>query len=168
MTWFSGFEIEINIISKNIYPLVFFLNKHSLCRFKTMIDLICYDLPGKVYRFCLIYNLLSVLNSFRIRIITRLSETSKLVSLVSLYRSIEWSEREVFDFFGLFFFENSDLRKILTDYGFKGFPLRKDFPLSGYIEVYYDDNQKCICYKNLELNQQYRSFMFMFNWKISV
>jgi NADH-quinone oxidoreductase subunit C len=102
----------------------------------------------------------------RIRVITKLNETGKLLSLVSLYRSVAWSEREIFDFFGLFFFENNDLRKILTDYGFKGFPLRKDFPLSGYVDVYYDDNQKCICYKDLELNQEFRNFKFVSGWKL--
>ena len=92
-----------------------------------MMDIICYDTLGKSYRFFLVYNLLSVVYNMRIRVITKINETSKLLSLISLYRSVGWSEREIFDFFGLFFFENKDLRKILTDYGFKGFPLRKDF-----------------------------------------
>jgi NADH:ubiquinone oxidoreductase subunit C len=164
----SGTEIEIIISSKNVFPLIYFLNKHSLCRFKSMIDIICYDTLGKSYRFFLVYNLLSVAYNMRIRIITKINETGKLLSLISLYRSVGWSEREIFDFFGLFFFENKDLRKILTDYGFKGFPLRKDFPLTGYIDVYYDDNQKCICYKYLELNQEYRNFKFISGWKIQV
>lgn len=157
---FSGLEIEISVNSKNVYPFILFLNKHSLCRFKNMMDVICYDTIGKSYRFGLVYNLLSVQNNLRIRVITKVNESSQLLSLVSLYRSVGWSEREIFDFFGLFFFENKDLRKILTDYGFKGFPLRKDFPLTGYIDVYYDDNQKCICYKDLELSQEYRNFNF--------
>ena len=162
----SGSELEIIIVSKNVFSLIYFLNKHSLCRFKSMMDIICYDTLGKSYRFFLVYNLLSVVNNMRLRIITKVNETSKLLSLVSLYRSVGWSEREIFDFFGLFFFENKDLRKILTDYGFKGFPLRKDFPLTGYVDVYYDDNQKCICYKELELNQEYRNFKFVSSWKI--
>jgi len=156
----SGLEIEIYISNRYIYPLIFFLNKHSLCRFKCVMDIICYDTIGKLFRFGMVYNLLSLQNNMRIRIITKLNEKNILLSLISLYRSVAWSEREIFDFFGIFFFENKDLRKILTDYGFKGFPLRKDFPLTGYIDVYYDDNQKCICYKNLELNQEYRNFNF--------
>jgi len=89
---------------------------------------------------------------------TKIDELSNLFSVVSLYKSANWSEREIFDFFGIFFFGNTDLRRILTDYGFKGFPLRKDFPITGHIDIYYDDNQKRICYRTLELNQEYRSF----------
>jgi len=89
-----------------------------------------------------------------------------LLSVVSLYNSAGWSEREVFDFFGIFFFENKDLRRILTDYGFRGYPLRKDFPLTGYVDVYYDDNQKRICYRSLELSQEYRNFNFKSTWSL--
>jgi NADH dehydrogenase (ubiquinone) Fe-S protein 3 len=157
----SGFEVELSVVSKKIYPLVLFLNKHSLFLFKLMIDIICSDLPGKSHRFCLVYNLLSIKFNTRIRVISRIKENvGQILSLVSLYRSISWSEREVFDFFGVFFFENSDLRRILSDYGFKGFPLRKDFPLTGYIDIYYDDNNKKICYRKLELSQEYRNFNF--------
>jgi NADH-quinone oxidoreductase subunit C len=84
--------------------------------------------------------------------------------LVSLYNSVSWSEREIFDFFGLFFFENRDLRRILTDYGFNGFPLRKDFPVTGYISSYYDDGQKRICYDLLDKCQEYRSFNLRSFW----
>lgn len=162
----SGTEIEVSVVSQNLYPLIFFLNKHSLCSFKSVMEIVCYDTIGKSYRFFLVYNLLSVRNNMRFRVLTKVNESDKLLSLVSLYRSVGWSEREVFDFFGLFFFENKDLRKILTDYGFKGFPLRKDFPLTGYVDIYYDDNQKCICYQSLELSQEYRDFKFESSWKI--
>ena len=103
MILISGTEIEIIISSKNVFPLIYFLNKHSLCRFKNMMDIICYDTLGKSYRFFLVYNLLSVVYNMRIRVITKINETSKLLSLISLYRSVGWSEREIFDFFGLFF-----------------------------------------------------------------
>lgn len=162
----SGFEIELFVVSKKVYPIIFFLNKHSLCVLKTMVDIICYDTLGKSFRFFLVYNLLSTQYNIRFRLITKINELVRLVSLVSLFKSSSWSEREVFDFFGIFFFCNKDLRRILTDYGFKGFPLRKDFPLMGYIDVYYDDNQKCICYKSLELSQEYRNFNFSSNWKV--
>lgn len=162
----SGFEVELEVPSKNIYPLVFFFNKHSLCLFKTMVDIVCYDVPGKLYRFSLVYNLLSVKFNSRIRVLSRIQETvSQVLSLISLYRSVYWSEREVFDFYGLFFFEHTDLRRILNDYGFKGFPLRKDFPLTGYIDTYYDDNKKKICYRKLSLSQEYRNFNFKSTWK---
>jgi NADH:ubiquinone oxidoreductase subunit C len=157
----SGFEVELKVPSKKIYPLILFLNKHSLCMFKLMVDVVCYDIPGKAHRFSLVYNLLSVQFNMRVRVISKIQENvGQVLSLVSIYRSISWSEREVFDFYGLFFFENSDLRRILNDYGFKGFPLRKDFPLTGYIDAYYDDNKKKICYRKLELSQEYRNFNF--------
>jgi NADH:ubiquinone oxidoreductase subunit C len=162
----SGLEVELKVASKKIYPLIFFLNKHSLCMFKIMIDIICSDMPGKPHRFFLVYNLLSVQFNIRVRVMSKIKENmGQLLSLVSLYRSVSWSEREVFDFFGLFFFENSDLRRILNDYGFKGFPLRKDFPLTGYIDTYYDDNKKKICYRKLYLTQEYRNFNFKSSWK---
>jgi len=168
ITAVSGFEVELKVPSKKIYPLIYFLNKHSLCMFKLMVDIVCSDVPGKLNRFSLVYNLLSVQFNRRIRVISKIKEnTCKILSLVSLYRSVGWSEREVFDFYGLFFFENSDLRRILNDYGFKGFPLRKDFPLTGYIDTYYDDNKKKICYRKLDLSQEYRTFNFKGSWKFN-
>lgn len=162
----SGFEVELKISLKKIYPLVFFLHKHSLCLFKVMVDIVCYDTPGKSHRFSLVYNLLSIKFNARVRVISKMQENvCKVISLVSLYRSVGWSEREVFDFYGLFFFENTDLRRILNDYGFKGFPLRKDFPLTGYTDTYYDDNKKKICYRKLELGQEYRNFNFKSAWR---
>ena len=154
----SGFEIVIEFLSKNIYPIAFFLKKHSLYQFKMIIDIVCYDIPHTKKRFSLIYNFLSVHYNIRCRIITKIDELNNFFSIIGIYRSANWSEREIFDFFGVFFNTNNDLRRILTDYGFKGFPLRKDFPLTGYTDVYYDDNQKCICYRNLELIQEYRNF----------
>lgn len=162
----SGFDIVVEVISKNVYPMVYFLNNHTLCQFKSLMDIICYDIPRKRYRFSIIYNFLSVRYSLRLRVITKVNELSTLFSLTGLYKSANWSEREIFDFFGLFFFGNKDLRRILTDYGFRGFPLRKDFPLTGYIDVYYDDNQKRICYGNLELAQEYRNFNLKNSWHI--
>lgn len=160
----SGFEIEIKVLSKNIYPLIFFLSKHTLCQFKNIIDIVCYDIPGKKNRFSIVYSLLSVKNNVRLQVFSKVSKTDELLSLISLYNSVSWLEREVFDFFGVFFFENRDLRRILTDYGFKGYPLRKDFPLTGYVDVYYDDNQSRICYRDLELSQDYRNFDFKSSW----
>ena len=161
----SSFDVELEVSIKNIYPLIVFLKNHSLCLFTSLIDIVCYDVPNKMHRFSLVYNLLSIKFNSRIRIISKVQENyNQILSVISLYRSAGWSEREVFDFYGLFFFENMDLRRILNDYGFKGFPLRKDFPLTGYIEVYYNDNKKKICYKNLELGQEYRAFSFKTNW----
>lgn len=160
----SGFDIVIEIINKNIYPILLFLSNHTLWQFKSLVDIICYDMPKKLYRFSLIYNLVSVHFNLRIRIVTKINELTSLFSVAGLYKSANWSEREIFDFFGIFFWGNKDLRRILTDYGFKGFPLRKDFPLTGYVDVYYDDNQKRICYRNIELTQEYRNFSLKSSW----
>lgn len=118
----------------------------------------------KKNRFSIIYNCISFYFNLRCRVVTKVNELSNLLSVMGIYRSANWSEREIFDFFGVFFGGNKDLRRILTDYGFKGFPLRKDFPLSGYVDIYYDDNQKRICYRNLELAQEYRNFNLKNLW----
>lgn len=154
----AGFELEFDVLIKNIYPTIFLLCKNTLSQSSLMIDVICYDYLKGERRFMLIYNLLSVKFNTRFRVRSRVSNTDNLVSLISLYKSVGWSEREVFDFFGLFFFENRDLRRILTDYAFKGYPLRKDFPITGFVGSYYDDSQKLICYEGLELSQEYRNF----------
>jgi NADH dehydrogenase (ubiquinone) Fe-S protein 3 len=163
----SGLEIEIDSNSKNIYPLVFFLKKHSFSQCKSLMDIISSDTPYNKYRFSIIYNLLSVSFNLRIRLISKINEFSNILSLVSLFKSVNWSEREVFDFYGIFFIGNNDLRRILTDYGFTGFPLRKDFPLTGFLDIFYDDNQKRICYKKLELAQEYRSFKLKSIWRLN-
>ena len=156
------FDVEIEVPSINLYPIIFFMKQHSLCLFNSIIDIACSDMPYNKYRYTLNYNLIAIFFNIRVRIITKVLETyTKLLSIVSLYRSVNWSEREIFEFFGIFFFENLDLRRILTDYGFNGFPLRKDFPLTGFIDIYYDDNYKKICYRNLELTQEYRNFNFI-------
>jgi NADH:ubiquinone oxidoreductase subunit C len=160
----SGFDIVIELIHKNIYPILLFLNNHTIWQFKNLTDIICYDVPKKFYRFSLVYNLISIHYNLRLRVLTKINELSKIFSVVGLYKSANWSEREIFDFFGVFFWGNKDLRRILTDYGFKGFPLRKNFPLTGYIDVFYDDNQKRICYRNLELIQEYRNFSLKNSW----
>jgi NADH-quinone oxidoreductase subunit C len=160
----SGFEIVIEVIYKNIFPIILFFKNHTLCQYKTVIDIICYDMPKKTHRFSLVYNCISVHFNLRSRLITKINELTTIFSITSIYKSASWSEREVFDFFGVFFPHNKDLRRILTDYGFKGFPLRKDFPLTGYVDVYYDDNQKRICYRNLELSQEYRNFNLKNCW----
>lgn len=154
----SGFDIVIEISSKDLYSIIYFFNKHTLCQFKMLVDIICYDKIKSNYRFNLVYNLLSIQYNLRIRLLMQINELTSVFSVVGLFNSANWLEREIFDFFGVFFYNNLDLRRILTDYGFNGFPLRKDFPLSGYFDIYYDDNQKRICYKNLELSQEYRNF----------
>ena len=160
----SGFEIGFDSLSKNIYPIILFLKKNTISQCYIITDIICYDYINNNKRYSLVYNIVGLRFNIRIRIRTKLSSVDKLLSLVSLYNSVSWSEREIFDFFGLFFFENRDLRRILTDYGFNGFPLRKDFPVTGYISSYYDDGQKRICYDLLDKCQEYRSFNLRSFW----
>lgn len=154
----SGFDIVIEVSSVHLYSMLYFFNKHTFSQFKILIDIVCYDKIKANYRFTLVYNLLSMKYNSRVRVLLQVNELMSILSVIGLFNSANWLEREVFDFFGIFFSNNLDLRRILTDYGFNGFPLRKDFPLTGYFDIYYDDNQKRICFKNLELNQEYRNF----------
>jgi NADH:ubiquinone oxidoreductase subunit C len=153
-------DLEIKVNSNNIYPVLYFLQKHTICQFDCLTDIICYDTPGKPLRFGIVYNLLSIRYNMRIRLVSKFKNIVALISVSSLFLGAGWMEREVLDMFGVYFFLNKDLRRILTDYGFNGYPLRKDFPLTGYLEVYYDDNQKRISYKLVELAQEYRNFNF--------
>jgi len=157
--------VELKTIGSGIYPLSLFLKKHSTCLYKLLVDISVYDYPGKLFRFSVFYILLSSSYNTRMLVNTKLLESwPVLVSLIPLYSCAAWVEREVFDFFGIFFFNNYDLRRILTDYGFVGYPLRKDFPLTGSIEILYDDSQKQIIYKPIELIQDFRGFSFQNTW----
>jgi len=157
---FKFSELELKVNSNNIYPIFFFLKKHTYCQYDCLVDIVGYDTPGKRLRFGIIYNLLSVRYNTRIKVVTKVSSVSALISITSLFFGAAWMEREIFDLCGVFFTLNKDLRRILTDYGFNGYPLRKDFPLTGYIESFYDDNQKKVSYKPVELSQEYRNFNF--------
>lgn len=153
-------DLEIIVSSNNIFVLLYFLQKHTICQFDCLTDIVCYDTPGKKLRFGIVYNLLSVRYNTRIRIISKFKDLFALLSVSSLFSGAVWMEREILDMYGIYFFLNKDLRRILTDYGFHGYPLRKDFPLTGYLEVFYDDNQKRISYQLVELSQEYRNFNF--------
>lgn len=159
-------SINFKTSNTNVYNLLLFLNKHSLGQFKVLVDIICYDSPNSKYRFSIIYNLLSIDYNYRIKVLSKIKESSPIISTVTaLFPGSGWLEREVWDFFGVYFINNPDLRRILTDYGFKGYPLRKDFPLTGFIEVVYDDSEKQVVYKKLELAQDFRNFYFKNSWK---
>lgn len=157
----KGFNLQIDLHLKHIYPFLLFCKNHSLCLFNVLIDIVCFEFLGNKFRFVLIYTLLNLKNNLRMFIKLKTLETaSQLLSISSIFYTACWSEREVFDFFGLFFLFNKDLRRILLDYGFQGYPLRKDFPLSGFIEVYYDDTIKKITYDKITLAQEYRIFFY--------
>ncbi len=158
----SEFEIVVNM--SDLLTISNFLKNHTLLNFKQLVEIAVIDRPGKTKRFKLNYILLNCLFNSRIILSTEVTEVDMPLSLVKLYKSAEWLEREVWDLFGIHFDGNSDLRRIMTDYGFKGHPLRKDFPLTGFLEIYYNDEEKKIVYEPVELAQEYRVFCLRNPW----
>ena len=128
-------------------------------------DLTAVDFPERPERFDVVYQMLSVNNNMRLRIITRVDEGDIVPSVIGLFRSADWAEREVWDMFGIYFSGHPDMRRLLTDYGFEGHPLRKDFPLTGYVEVRYSDTERRVVYEPVHLNQEYRDFDFLSPWE---
>ena len=131
---------------------------------KVVSDIIAVDYPGRSNRFDIIYQILSQRYNSRMNVLVSIGELSSIPSITSLYKGASWYEREVWDLFGIFFEGHPDLRRILTDYSFEGHPLRKDFPLTGYFEIFYDDTQKRIVYEPVSLVQEYRYFTFNNPW----
>ncbi len=145
--------------------LTTFLRDDSNCLFKVLVDICGVDYPERTKRFDIVYNLLSMRFNQRIRIKVRASEDDLVPSIVGVFSSANWYEREVWDLFGVLFSDHPDLRRILTDYGFEGHPMRKDFPLTGHVEVRYDEAQKRVVYEPVKLTQAFRSFDFMSPWE---
>jgi NADH dehydrogenase (ubiquinone) Fe-S protein 3 len=158
-------EITITVDSKYVKVISLYLKTHSNLRYESLIDITCVDYLNRSFRFDIVYNFLSYKLNHRLRIKTFSSELSFVESLTKVYKSANWLEREVWDLFGVFFSNHPDLRRILTDYGFEGFPLRKDFPLVGFVEVRYDDEKKSIVYEPLSFSQEYRTFAFNSPWE---
>lgn len=158
-------EIIIYIYPQYITPFFSFLKDHINSQFKVMIDLTAVDYPSRNARFEIVYNLLSIQYNSRIRIKSCVDEITPVQSITPLFSSAGWWEREVWDMFGIFFVNHPDLRRILTDYGFEGHPLRKDFPLSGYVEVRFDDSEKRVRTEGIELDQELRFFDFSTPWE---
>lgn len=142
-----------------------FLRDHSQCQFKSCIDISGVDFPEREKRFEVVYHLLSVKHAGRIRVKTYAGEADPVPSATGVYAGANWYEREAWDLFGIFFDNHPDLRRILTDYGFEGHPLRKDFPLTGYTEVRYDEEKKRVVYEPLQLSQAFRNFESMSPWE---
>lgn len=155
--------IEVDVL--NLRNVLLFLRDHENCLFKMLIDIFAVDYPNKEERFELVYCLLSTKYNSRIKVKTFVDEFTPVESIVDIYQSANWLEREVWDMNGIYVEQHPDLRRILTDYGFEGYPLRKDFPLSGYTEVRYDDSQKRVIYEPLELSQEFRVFNFNSPWE---
>lgn len=158
-------DLILETTSDNLEKTLFFLRDHEGCLFKMLIDILVVDYPGKEKRFSLIYCLLSLKYNVRIKVKVSIDELTPVNSITNIYKSSCWMEREVWDMNGIFFENHPDLRRILTDYGFEGYPLRKDFPLSGYTEVRYDDSQKRVISESLEMSQEYRVFNFNSSWE---
>ena len=161
----SEYELSFNIEHTNIVKTLRFLRDEPLLSFTQLIDLCGIDWPEKKERFQVAYNLLSMNNNSRIRVKSFTDNKNSLPSITKLFPSSDWYEREAFDLFGINFEGHKDLRRLLTDYGFEGYPLRKDFPLTGYVEVKYDEEKKRVLYKPVELEQEYRNFDFESPWE---
>ena len=161
-------ELFIKIPLKNFKNFVFFCKTHSQSQFKILSDICAVDFPWKKNRFKIFYNILSLSFNSRLSIIISTDEQIPLESIVEIYPVAGWFEREIWDLFGIFFSNNPDLRRILTDYGFKGYPLRKDFPVTGYIEVRYFFNEKRILTEEVSLSQEYRTFYFNNSWNKNI
>ncbi|KAG5294302.1 NADH-ubiquinone oxidoreductase [Histoplasma ohiense] len=151
-------ELTIYIPPSGVIPTFTFLKQHTAAEYTQVVDITAVDFPGRDQRFEVVYNLLSVRHNSRIRVKTYADEATPVPSITCLYDGALWYEREVYDLFGVFFVDHPDLRRIMTDYGFDGHPLRKDFPLTGYTEIRYDEEKKRIVVEPLEMTQAFRDF----------
>ena len=158
-------ELTLTVPLAQLEGLVEFLKSDPACRFTTLVDITAIDHPERAARFDMVYHFLSMYKNHRIRLKVAVRADDMVPSIHSIHPSANWFEREVFDMFGILFSGHPDLRRILTDYGFRGHPLRKDFPTTGYTEVRYDEAQKRVVYEPVSLVQEYRQFDFMSPWE---
>lgn len=158
-------ELSVATTPAGIIELLTFLRDNAACQFTTLVDICGVDYPAREKRFEVVYHLLSMRQNHRIRVRLAVNEDEMVPSCVDLFPAADWFEREVFDMYGVMFSGHPDLRRILTDYGFRGHPLRKDFPTTGYVEVRYDEEQKRVVYEPVTLVQDYRQFDFMSPWE---
>ena len=158
-------ELTVDVAPANIAGFVDFLKSDPTCKFNSLIDITAVDYPGRAKRFDVVYHFLSMYQNHRIRLRIQVREEDLVPSIIDVHPSANWFEREVFDMFGILFSGHPDLRRLLTDYGFRGYPLRKDFPTTGYTEVRYDEAQKRVVYEPVSLVQEYRQFDFMSPWE---
>lgn len=161
----SGNELEVLIAPEGVVPVLQFLKDHHNAQFASLADICGMDVPSRHYRFEIIYNLLSLRYNSRIRVKTYTDELTPIESACDVFKAANWYEREIWDMYGVFFSNHPDLRRILTDYGFEGHPQRKDFPLSGYVEVRYDDEAKRVVVEPVELAQEFRKFDLESPWE---
>ena len=158
-------ELTVTIAAPAIPSFLAFLRSDPTCRFTTLVDISGIDWPQRERRFDIVYHLLSMHLNQRIRVRAEVREDEIVPSVTGEFPAADWYEREVFDMYGVLFSGHPDLRRILTDYGFRGHPLRKDFPTTGYVELRYDEEQKRVVYEPVKLTQEYRLFDFMSPWE---
>jgi len=158
-------ELVLVAHGEHIVGLLTFLRDDQQCLFKVLVDICGVDYPERADRFDVVYNLLSLRHNQRVRVKVATDEETPVPSVCGIHRSAGWFERETWDLYGVMFTDHPDLRRLLTDYGFEGHPLRKDFPLTGFVEVRYDDEQKRVDYEPVSLPQEFRRFDFMSPWE---
>jgi NADH-quinone oxidoreductase subunit C len=158
-------ELTLTAEAGRILEVLTFLRDDAACRFVCFIDLTAVDYPEREKRFEVVYHLLSPKLDRRVRVKIETDEATPVPSAISVFPAANWYEREVYDLFGVLFEGHPDLRRILTDYGFDGHPLRKDFPMTGFVEVRYDDEEKRVRYDNVRLDQEFRQFDFLSPWE---
>jgi NADH-quinone oxidoreductase subunit C len=158
-------ELTLNVRGSDIVQVLQFLRDDPACRFVCFTDLSGVDYPEREKRFDVVYHLLSPYANARVRVKVETAESTPVPSVVSVFPAADWYEREAFDLYGILFSGHPDLRRILTDYGFSGYPLRKDFPLTGHVELRYDDELKRVVYAPVKLTQEYRSFDYLSPWE---
>jgi NADH-quinone oxidoreductase subunit C len=158
-------ELSVRVGREAVIRVLSFLRDDPRCRFTVLCDICGVDYPDRPLRFEVVYNLLSMSLNQRVRIKIETDEETPVPSAVGVFSSAGWWEREAWDLYGIYFSDHPDLRRILTDYGFDGHPLRKDFPLTGYVELRYDEDQKRVVYEPVKLKQEFRSFDFLSPWE---
>ncbi|MBT3655635.1 MAG: NADH-quinone oxidoreductase subunit C [Alphaproteobacteria bacterium] len=161
----KGGELVLHVALADLVSVLKAVRDDTELAVTQLSDLTSVDFPERPERFDVVYQMLSVNNNMRLRIITRADEGDIVPSVIGLFRSADWAEREVWDMFGIYFSGHPDMRRLLTDYGFEGHPLRKDFPLTGYVEVRYSDTERRVVYEPVHLNQEYRDFDFLSPWE---
>ena len=158
-------ELTLTVARTEIIPVLKHLRDDGACRFQVLIDICGVDWPGREHRFDVVYHLLSPHVDQRIRVKLETNERDPVPSVIEVFPAADWYEREAYDMYGILFSGHPDLRRLLTDYGFQGYPLRKDFPLSGHVEVRYDDEKKKVVYEPVKLVQEFRNFDFESPWE---
>ena len=158
-------ELTLHVAAGDIVSVLAFLHRDVQCQFVSIIDICGADYPSRPKRFDVVYHLLSPRQNQRIRVKVQTDEDTPVPSVTGVYPGADWFEREAYDLYGILFSGHPDLRRLLTDYGFEGHPLRKDFPLTGFVEVRYDDEAKRVVYEPVELKQEFRNFDFLSPWE---